>query len=50
MDPGKGDLTRVPGVTDDYLQEATPSGWSFSRGRSLQMIIYKKPAPADDLL
>ena len=24
MDPGKGDW--VPGVTDDYLQEAIPSG------------------------
>ena len=35
---------------DDHLQEASPSRWSFARGRSLQMIICKRPANSDDHL
>ena len=36
------------GMTDDHLQEAGPSGWSFARGWPLQMIICKRPASPDD--
>ena len=32
------------------LHEADPSGWSFAKGRSLQMIIWRRPAPPDDYL
>ena len=44
------ELTRVTGVRDDHLQEASPSGWSFARGRSLGMNICKRPASPDDHL
>ena len=30
-----------PAPLDDYLQEASPCGWSFARGRYLQMIIWE---------
>ena len=34
------DFTQDKGnFLDDHLQEASPSGWSFARGWSLQMII-----------
>ena len=36
-------VTRVTGVLDDHLQATSPSGWSFARGRSLRMIICKRP-------
>ena len=35
---------------EDYLQEASPSGWSFARDQSIQMIISKKPVDPDDHL
>ena len=35
---------------DDHLQEASPSGWSFARGRPIRMIICKRPAHQDDHL
>ena len=43
-------VTRVTGVLDDHLQATSPSGWSFARGRSLRMIICKRPVPLNDHL
>ena len=36
--------------TDNYLQEAGPSWWSFGRDHSILMIIYKSPLHPDDHL
>ena len=36
--------------TDNYLQEAGPSWWSFGRDYSILMIIYKRPVHPDDHL
>ena len=33
------EMTRVTGLTDDHLEEASPSGCSFGRGRTLGTII-----------
>ena len=41
-------ICKSPAPPDDYLQEAGPSGWSFARGRSLGMIIFKEPVPQND--
>ena len=38
-----GFYTKKGNFLDDHLQEASPSGWSFARGWSLQMIICKRP-------
>ena len=38
-------ICKRPVSQDDHLQEASPSG--FARGRPLQMIICKRPAPPD---
>ena len=39
-----------PAPLDDHLQEASPSGWSFARGRPHWVIICKRPVPPDDNL
>ena len=39
-----------PAPLDDHLQEASPSEWSFARGRPLWVIICKGPVPPDDHL
>ena len=40
-------ICKRPDPPDDHLQEASPSGWWFARGRPLWMIICKRPAPPD---
>ena len=60
IESGSCQVTRVTGLTDDYfkrpvhpddhLQMAGPSGWSFARGWSLQIIICKRPVHMDDHL
>ena len=44
------EVTRVTWETDDHLQKASPSGWSFARGQSLRMIICNRPVLLDDRL
>ena len=43
-------ICKRPVHLDDHLQEACPSGWSFARGRRIQMIICKRPVHQDDYL
>ena len=40
----------MPVPQDNHLQEAASSGWSLIRGRSLQVIICKRPVHPDDHL
>ena len=43
-------ICKRPVPPDNHFQGAGSSGWSFSRGWSLQMIICKRLAPPDDHL
>ena len=41
-------ICKRPVLPDHHLQEAGPSGWPSARGRSLWIIICKRPAPDFD--
>ena len=53
--PTRPELDQLPGILsntrpDQVLKNLPPGQWSFARGRSLQMIICKRPDPLDDHL
>ena len=43
-------ICKMPVHPDNHLQEAGPSGGSFTKGRPIRMIICKRPAHPDDHL